>query len=215
MNRPLPPWEFGNAPLDETRRFTAIARRIISLVLQMEAPSAEVAELAETLEGAEAGLAALTPGDPRPRVGAATDADGRVYLDHSRNIGDYDPAFPVYEISVAGDRATGTVRFPPLYEGPPGLVHGGFLALLFDQIIQHHNCDVGQTGKTIGLEVRYSAPTPLLAELRFEIERTLEGRRIESTARLFHGETLCATATMRAVAGDRDALPPVSPRRER
>lgn len=213
MSGSQPKWEFGNAPLEETRRFAAILRRIASLVLQMEAPSEQVAELTATLERAEDGLAALAPADPRPRVGTAVDGDGRVYLDHARDIGGYDPAFPVYTIDVEGDRATGRVTFPVLYEGPPGLVHGGFLALLFDQIIQHHHCDVGQTGKTTGLEVRYSAPTPLLTELRFEIERKLDGRRIESTARLFHGETLCATATMRVVAGNRSSLPAVSKRR--
>ena len=215
MSRGLPRWEYGNAPLDETRRFAAVSRRVASLVLQMETPSAEVAELTATLERAEAGLAALAPRDSRPRVGAASQGDGRVYLDHSRDVGDYDPAFPVYALEVDGDRATGSVRFPLVYEGPPGLVHGGCLALLFDQIIQHHNCDAGRSGKTIGLEVRYAAPTPILTELRFEIERRVEDRRIESTARLFHGDTLCATATLRAVAGDRAALPAVSPRRAR
>ena len=33
------------------------------------------------------------------------------------------------------------------------------------------------------------------------------------SARLFDGETLCATATLRAFAGDRAALPPCAPRR--
>jgi hypothetical protein len=213
MSGSPPRWSFGNAPLDETRRFAALARRIASLLLQMEAPSALAAELTASLERAEAGLAALAPRDPRPRVGDASQGGGRPYLDHSRDIGDYNPAFPAYTLRVEGDRALGSVAFPVLYEGPPGLVHGGCLALVFDQIIQHHNCEVGQAGKTVSLEVRYSAPTPLLTDLRFEIERRLDGRRIESTARLFAGDTLCATATLRAVAGDLASLPVFSGRR--
>lgn len=209
----VPKWTFGEAPLPETRRFAAVARRVASLLLQMEAPSELVAELTSALERAESELQALAPSDPRPRIGDAKDADGRVYLDHARNVGLYNPAFPVYDIEVDGDRASGDVRFPVLYEGPPGIVHGGFLALLFDLIVQHHNCDVGQAGKTTRLEVRYLAPTPLLETLHFEIERKLADGRIESSARLLHGERLCATATMRAVAGDRAALPPVSTRR--
>ena len=206
-------WKFGEVPLPETGRFAAVARRVCALVLQMEAPSEGVRELTAVLERAEAELAALAPPDPRPRVGDACDGDGRVYLDHARDVGTYNPAFPTYSLQVDGDRASGTVRFPILYEGPPGLVHGGFLAVFFDLVIQHHNCDVGVAGRTTRLEIRYSAPTPLLTELRFEIERRAEDRRIESTARLFHGDLLCAAATMRAAAGNRAALPPVSPRR--
>jgi acyl-coenzyme A thioesterase PaaI-like protein len=206
-------WKFGEAPLPETERYAAIARRVSSLVLQMEGPSEVVAELIALLERAEAELGTRAPADPRPRVGEAREGDGRVYLDHSRNVGRYNPAFPLYALEVDGDRASGSVRFPVLYEGPPGLVHGGFLAAFFDMVIQHHNCDVGVAGKTTRLEVRYSAPTPLLEELRFEVERRAEGGRIESTARLFHSDVLCATATMRAVGGNLAALPPVSSRR--
>jgi len=181
----------------------------------MEAPSTALADVTAALERAERALAALAPADAHPRIGAASEGEGRVYLDHARDVGAYNPAFPLYALRVDGDRASGTVAFPVLYEGPPGVVHGGFLAVLFDQVIQHHNCDVGQAGKTTRLEVRYLAPTPLLRELRFEIERSVEGRRIESVARLFAGDLECAAATMQAVAGRREALPPVSPRRAR
>lgn len=206
-------WRFGESALEETERFAAIVRRLSALALQMEAPSPIVAELIALLERAEASLAAQAPADPRPRVGAGAPAEGRVYLDHSRDVGRYNPAFPVYSLEVDGDRASGRVAFPVLYEGPPGLVHGGFLALLFDLVIQHHNCDAGQAGKTARLELRYHAPTPLLAELRFDVERRVEGRRIESTARLWHGDVLCASATLQAVAGSQALLPAVSPRR--
>jgi hypothetical protein len=208
-------WKFGEAALEETQRYAAAVRRVSSLVLQLEAPSGVVAELTAALERAEAELVALAPSDGRPRVGAASDGDGRVYLDHSRAIGAYNPAFPTYTLTVDGDRASGSVRFPVLYEGPPGVVHGGFLAVFFDQAIQHHNCDAGTAGKTTRLEVQYLAPTPLLQELHFDIERTVDERRIESSARLFCGDVLCATATMRAAAGRLDSLPAVSPRRAR
>ena len=208
-------WKFGEAALEETERYAAIVRRVSSLVLQMEGPSDVVAELNSVLARAEAELTALAPADPRPRIGADSGGEGRVYLDHSRAVGAYNPAFPTYTLEVDGNRASGTVAFPVLYEGPPGVVHGGFLAVFFDQAIQHHNCDVGTAGKTTRLEVQYSAPTPLLRELHFDIERRVDDRRIESTARLFAGDVLCATATMRAVAGNLASLPSVSPRRAR
>jgi hypothetical protein len=208
-------WKFGEPPLEETERWAALVRRVSSLVLQMETPSPVVAELIDVLERAEAELAAGAPADPRPRIGDAVQGDGRLYLDHSGDVGRFNPAFPSYAIEVDGDRASGTVRFPILYEGPPGIVHGGFLAVFFDQAIQHHNCALGVAGKTTRLELGFRAPTPVLKELRFEIERRADERRIESTATIFDGDVACATATVRALAGSLDALPAFSTRRAR
>jgi hypothetical protein len=206
-------WTFGESPLDETTRLAAVLRRLAGLVLAQETPSPQVRQLTGQLLAAERALAAEVPVSPVPRVGADADGDGRVYLDHARDIGSFNPSFPVYEMTVDGDAASGSVEFPIVYEGPPGLVHGGFLAVFFDCVIQHHNCDVGVAGKTTDLELRYRRPTPLLTPLAFAIERTATADRIESSARLMNGAKVCAEARMRAIAGDRSALPPVSPRR--
>ena len=87
------------------------------------------------------------------------------------------------------------------------------MAVFFDSVIQHHNCDVGVAGKTTNLDVRFRRPTPLLTLLHFEISRESTGDRIESTASLSHDGAICAEARMEAIAGDRSALPEVSPRR--
>ena len=92
-------------------------------------------------------------------------------------------------------------------------MHGGFLAVFFDSVIQHHNCDVGVAGKTTSLTVTYRRPTPLLTELQFEVDRSLEERRIASTARLMADGVVLCEAQMSAVAGDLSRLPEVSPRR--
>ena len=100
------------------------------------------------------------PADPTPRVGDAASGDGRVYLDHAFDIGAYNPCVPEYTIEVEGDRAQGTVTFPIAYEGPPGLVHGGFLAVFFDCVVQHHNCELGLAGKTTSLLLTLPATDP-------------------------------------------------------
>ena len=100
-----------------------------------------------------------------------------------------------------------------MFEGPPGLVHGGVLATFFDSVIQHHNCDVGVAGKTTSLLVEYRRPTPIEVPLRFEIDRTADARRITSRAELWRGDEALCHATMEAVAGDLSRLPSVSPRR--
>ena len=106
------------------------------------------------------------------------------------------------------------VEFPIVFEGPPGLVNGGFLAVFFDLVVQHHNCDVGVAGKTTSLTVRYRRPTPLLTELAFEVERAVADGRITSGARLPAGGEVLCEAEVRAVAGNLAALPQVPPRRE-
>jgi hypothetical protein len=206
-------WTFGVEPLAQTTEVAARLRRITSLMLACETDEPALAELIADLERAEAGLAARVPTDASPRVGGAIEGDGRVYLDHARDIGVYNPCFPEYDIAIESERATGTVAFPVAYEGPPGIVHGGFLALFFDCAVQHHNCDVGVAGKTTSLAIRYRRPAPLLRVLSFVIERDAADERIRSTGQLFDGERLLCEVDVDAIAGDRSALPDVSPRR--
>jgi acyl-coenzyme A thioesterase PaaI-like protein len=207
------PWTFGVEPLPQALALAPLLRRVTGLVQALEHDDPAVAQLLDDLRAAERRLAPLAPVGPRPRIGADAPADRRPYVDHSRDVGAFNPCFPEYEIEVDGPRATGTVTFPIAFEGPPGVVHGGVLALFFDSIVQHHNCDVGVAGKTTSLRVEYHRTTPLGVPLRFEVQCDTDGRRIVSRAALFRDEETCCTATMEAVAGDRSRLPAVSPRR--
>ena len=204
-------WTFGVEPLPQTCELAPLLRRVAELAVALDAPHPAVDQLIEQLRAAEQGLSQDVPADLTPRLGPGT--GDRIYVDHSRDIGAYNPAFPEYDLTVTGDRARGTVTFPLAFEGPPGVVHGGVLATFFDCVIQHHNCDVGVAGKTSSLLVTYRRPTPVLTSLEYEVERVVDDRRITSQARLTSGENLLCSATMEAVAGQRTNLPPVSPRR--
>jgi hypothetical protein len=207
------PWSFGEAPLDETRELAAALRDLMGTALALERPSPELRALVDELRAAQERLAALAPTDLRPRIGDVPGSERRVYLDHSRGVGDYNACFPCYEMRAHDDRAEGRVTFPVVYEGPPGVVHGGFLAVFFDCALQQLNCDMGAAGKTRSLSVRYRRPVPILTELELAAERTVAEGSIRSTAELrLDGVVMCA-AEMDAVLGDRDALPGVSPRR--
>ena len=132
-----------------------------------EPPSPQVrrADRAPRRGRAIAGRAGRRP-SPVPRVGADVDGDGRVYIDHARDIGAFNPCFPEYEIDGRRRHGRRDGRVPDRRtRARPGIVHGGFLAVFFDCVIQHHNCDVGVAGKTTDLELRYRRPTPLLTAL--------------------------------------------------
>ena len=206
-------WQFGVAPLPQALALAPLLRRLTASVLSLEHEEIEVEALIEHIRAAQRLLEERAPLNPAPRVGPDALSDQRVYIDHSRAIGAYNACFPEYTMQVDGDRAWGTVSFPLAYEGPPGIVHGGFLALFFDCAIQHHNCDLGTAGKTTALNLSYRRPTPLLQTVQFEIERSADDRRISSHSKVMLDGTLLCAATMEAVAGDRSRLPMVSPRR--
>jgi hypothetical protein len=92
-------------------------------------------------------------------------------------------------------------------------VHGGFLAVFFDCVVQQLNCDLGLTGKTTELSVRFRRTTPLLTPLQYRVERVVDERCITAHAELFHGDDLLCEAHMVVAKGDRTALPVVQARR--
>lgn len=206
-------WTFGNEPLPEVEELAGELRELLNTVLSLEAAPPELTELTAQVRAAREAMAPHLPADLAPRIGDAATDDMRVYVDHSRDIGDYHPAFPQYSLRCADDRAEGEVTFPVVYEGPPGVVHGGFLALYFDCVLQHLNCDMGVAGKTTRLALRFRRPTPLGRPLRVVASRTVEDDRIHAEAQLFDADELLCSAELSAFAGRREHLPAVSPRR--
>jgi hypothetical protein len=197
---------FGELPLDQTVEAAGALRRLAGLLVSLEHPNPTVdAVIAQCAEW-ESALGAAAPSDPTPRIGADGGDAKRVYLSHAFDIGAYNPCFPEYHFDrIDPDSAAGTVTFPVVYEGPPGLVHGGFLAVFFDCVIQHQNCATELSGKTRSLNVTFRRPTPILTELAFDITRAQADRGITSTARLvLDGEVLCiGEATTLALSPDK------------
>jgi hypothetical protein len=187
---------FGEAPLPQTVAAAGAIRRLGSLLLSLEHAHPTVDAIVAQISDWEHELSAAVPPDSAPRISFdESDEDGsrRVYLDHATDIGAFNPCFPEYRFDhLDAETAFGQATFPLVYEGPPGLVHGGFLAVFFDCVIQHQNCLVGLSGKTRSLNVAFRRPTPVLTELRFDITRSEVERGITSTARLLlDDEVLC------------------------
>jgi hypothetical protein len=184
---------FGEAPLDQTVVAAGAIRRLSSLLLSLEQAHPTVDAIVAQIGDWERELGAAAPPDSAPRIGSDEDGSRRVYLDHATDIGAFNPCFPEYRFDyLDAQTASGRVAFPLVYEGPPGLVHGGFLAVFFDCVMQHQNCLAGLSGKTRFLNVKFRRPTPVLTELRFDITRSQVERGITSTARLLlDDEVLC------------------------
>jgi acyl-coenzyme A thioesterase PaaI-like protein len=102
---------------------------------------------------------------------------------------------PPLELRFEGNDAVGSGTFGQQYEGPPGHVHGGFVAAAFDDVLGMVQGITGHAGMTGTLIVRYRRATPLHAEVVFraKVDR-VEGRKLFTSATLHYGDQLCAEA---------------------
>ncbi len=172
-------------------------REVIERLVPSNAPEDELAAAADALER----YAERLKRHPRLRrvlghAESATAGDVGAFFDQSPMIGLANPLAPPIRIYKTSD-TTGeaTANFGSAYEGPPGSVHGGFVAAAFDEVLGFVQSLSGNPGFTGTLTVRYRSPTPLHTELRFHGTwlRT-EGRKIFTEAQVFAGEVLCAEA---------------------
>jgi acyl-coenzyme A thioesterase PaaI-like protein len=66
-----------------------------------------------------------------------------------------------------------------MFQGPPGRVHGGVVALIIDELMGMVNRIVGRRAFTARLQVNLRAPTPVDTELTFRAwEHEVDGRKV-------------------------------------
>jgi len=203
-------WEANQLPASGVwslrRRLADAMRAVVERLITSDAPEEELRTAAERLE-AYADRLASHPRRQRylgfaetavAEDGAADDpALGGGHFDFSPLIGRANPLAP--PIVMSSDEETGRVQgkvvFGSAYEGPPGCVHGGYIAAAFDEVLGYAETFSGAPGMTGTLTTTYRTPTPLHEELLFEawIDR-IEGRKIFCAGALHAGARLCAEA---------------------
>jgi acyl-coenzyme A thioesterase PaaI-like protein len=120
----------------------------------------------------------------------------RAFFDWSPLFGRSNPLAPPIDVSMEGGTVVGKATFGVAYEGPPGCVHGGFIAASFDEVLGLTQSLSGTMGMTGTLTVRYRRPTPLYTELRFEGRLdSVSGRKVLTTATLQANGDLTAEAS--------------------
>ena len=104
---------------------------------------------------------------------------------------DPDPSHP----ADAGLRIAGAMTLPAPYAGPPSTVHGGVVAMVFDELLGVCAVANGVGAMTGTLTVRYRRPTPLDHEvtLRSWVDR-IEGRKVFIDGTMHHEGELTAEA---------------------
>lgn len=179
----------------EKRRVGAATRRVIESLVSVDAPVEVMRQVASELE-AVASLLEQQP--PSEFVGFAEAANAPrfdSFLDNSPILGRANPIAPPIELSIRDQVVYGAATFGSAYEGPPGYVHGGWIAASFDEVLGATQSLSGSGGMTAYLKIDYRAPTPLHVPVRFEGSLDhIEGRKIFIEGRLYHGEQLTAEA---------------------
>jgi acyl-coenzyme A thioesterase PaaI-like protein len=117
------------------------------------------------------------------------------HLPRSPIVGVVNPIAAPFTWTETGDGVELTGTFHAAYEGPPGYVHGGWIALAFDELLGMTNIAAGNPAMTGRLTVRYLRPTPLHrpAHLRGHTER-LDGRRVITSGELYVDDVRTAEA---------------------
>jgi acyl-coenzyme A thioesterase PaaI-like protein len=81
------------------------------------------------------------------------------------------------------------------YEGPPGCLHGGFVAAAFDDLMGLAQMASGKAGFTGTLTVRMLKPTPLHQRIDYEAWLDhVDGRKIWCKAKARHGDVVLGEA---------------------
>lgn len=180
------------------------ARRLVNAIRRADAPTDDLERAAALVREATAILAPhRVEGMPmQGRLGAGSPVSGtstapEVFFPWSPIIGPLNPlsAAMHLDFDASTGAMTGTATFDTQYVGPPGMVHGGVIALAFDELLGATNVCLGLGAFTGTLSVRYERPTPIETEVVLEarVDRT-EGRKVFTVGTISHAGEVTARA---------------------
>lgn len=193
---PLDPTELGFDVVDSTDLPEELSvlveqiRALVAAVVRSDVAPDELTAVGELVDSATRRLNAYRRANG-PLV--RSEREGRVRFNTLGNgvTGPANPLAPPLHLSSVPRGVEGTVTLGDAYEGPPGCVHGGWVAALLDQAVGEAAWQTGVVVMTGRLEVDYPAPTPLHLPLDVVARiESVDGRKIHVTGEIrAHGKT--------------------------
>ena len=189
------------APSPRRTRKHALADELRGLVgdllmLDVEAVTEEqLADVEERIALARKAFAGLP--DVR-EVGLHLAGDDASLFERSPLSGRSNALAAPLRMEFVGDEVHGRATYGEHYEGPPGLVHGGYVISAFDDLLGVAQSASGIAGLTGTLEVRLRRGTPLHREIGYQAGvQSVSGRKVVAWGRAtLDGEVLAeATGT--------------------
>ena len=139
--------------------------------------------------------AASGPGR-RPRAQPDPAGHPQEFFPTSPVIGFANPVAPPVVVEAVDGELRGTAFFDYQYEGPPTCVHGGVIAMVFDEMLGAANIMAGSPGDDRDADDQipqaHAACARRCASRRAFLRR--EGRKVCTYGAMFHGDVLTAEA---------------------
>lgn len=183
-----------------------VADAIRRLARELETTSASIAELETLRSDIDQLTESLEDGDRLATT--AGDIPNVAYQAHrlrerSPFIGRANPVALPLVVEFVDGGIDAIANFGTLYEGPPGCLHGGYIAGIFDEVLGAAQTLSGQAGMTGRLTIHYRSPTPLNTDLHLRARlESVNGRKILCKGTLHAGDRLCAEAEGLFIAVD-------------
>jgi len=176
----------------DSARLAAALRDINHALVGKNIPPQKTTEYADKLEQLAAEFATLSS-EKRPRdfgvvsersessVGSGYEYGAGNALSYRPVSGNCNAVSPRMQYFQDNQQLIGKVTFGPAYEGPPSLVHGGYIAACMDEMfgIAVSHSDIKEPCMTGTMKVIYRAPVPLEQEISYRawMEKE-EGRKV-------------------------------------
>lgn len=178
-------------------------KRLIEAVAYLDPSASDPSDVADLVERTRQLAGAVEEQTSLRARGtlASAGGDDSTLMERSGISGRSNPLASPLHLWVDGPKTLGWARWTDAYEGPPGCLHGGFVASAFDDLLGFAQMASGQAGYTGRLTIRMRRPTPLNVRVDYEASvEAVDGRKILVTGKSTVDETLVAAAECLFVA---------------
>ncbi|WP_410571176.1 PaaI family thioesterase [Amycolatopsis sp. cmx-4-61] len=186
-----------------------LGQRIRDLIQASVCAQDNDANLTTAAEQIEAITEALrAPGTTPPLLLTALEGGGHLSINNPLEGPGNPLAPPLSWTRIDPTSVSADVLLGPAHEGPPGRVHGGWVAAVLDHVLGRATAAAGYPGMTASLTVDYHHGTPYAVPLTAEgrlVRR--DGRKLHATGELKAGDVVCASATAILVHFGADRFP--------
>jgi acyl-coenzyme A thioesterase PaaI-like protein len=180
---------------DASERLADAVRGLIETMAECESPPASLEVATLSVTAVNDALRSVSSARPRSRNVPSTHADPWPYFHLSPISGLSNPLAPPMRFEVRDQTVYATCVFNLAYQGPPGYVHGAFVAAAFDELLGIANAVSGNPAMTGKLEIRYLRPTPIGLPLELVARNTGKaGRRVLASGTIAHQGVVTAEA---------------------
>jgi acyl-coenzyme A thioesterase PaaI-like protein len=190
-------------------KVVAETKRVVEAVALLDLSATSLIELEGLLDAARSLAHKVESMQSLASVGGLASAglEDAALMERSGISGRSNPLAPPLHLEMGGDVVRGHAVWTAAYEGPPGCLHGGFVAAAFDDLMGFAQMLSGSAGYTGTLTVRMRRPTPLDRRIDYEagLDR-VNGRKIICWGRSYDGDALLAEAEILFVAPRDDHL---------